>query len=182
MSAEMILPDDPRAAERKQLWLWVSRTGEAYSDDSTGERIARYDGSTHSRCDGCGSPCEKSRIRCVSCQKKTDDERYAALPFQEWDGDTPLAIFGSDDYFFDLDDVEMYCDTHDCAPEDLQLVLCNPNNLSEIDSDYWCDDLPEDGDLPPEIEKALAALNSTIREYGKAVSWFPGKIRTQVKI
>ena len=66
--------------------------------------------------------------------------------------------------------------------EDLRLVICEPNKMEQVSSDYWEDILPESMErLPEEVEKALEALNNVIRE-AKPISWRPGKKRTTVHI
>ena len=66
-------------------------------------------------------------------------------------------------------------------PEELELFICDPVKLGEIQSDYWDDDLPEDGELPPEVEAALEEFNAVIRK-SKPVGWSPGKFAAIVDL
>jgi hypothetical protein len=92
----------------------------------------------------------------------------------EWDEVTPIVIFDSDTYFFDIDDLRDYCEEHGVTPSQLQLVLCKPNYPSEIDGEnHFCDDLPPDGELPDELQQAFEALNSVIRK-SAPLSWSQG--------
>lgn len=172
---EMILNTSPEAATyRTDIKGWVSRTGRFFGED---ERAARYDGCTHVVCD-CGASVERGRVRCQPCQEKLDQEDWLKLPLVEWDGAAPLCLFRDDEYFFSLDDVEVYCDNHDLQMSTLQLVVCAPTVTREVDSDYWCDDLPEDGELPPWLEDAVHTLNAVIREHRcDPLSWYQGKER-----
>lgn len=53
---------------------------------------------------------------------------------------------------------------------------CAPNYPRELTSEYFCDDLPEDGDVPAEIEDAIRVFNAALKAYGKPLSWSEGKI------
>ena len=60
-------------------------------------------------------------------------------------------------------------------PEELRVVICEPNYASEIDgADIFCDDLPPDGELPSELQEAFDALNAVIKKTGP-LSWSAGK-------
>ena len=172
---KIILPDSPEAAHQQTVTLWVSRHGHAYND----ERIARFDGSTHSKCE-CGNICDKNYTKCKDCISKQDREKYKAMPFKEWDGETPLCLFNSDTYFWGEDDIENYCEENECNADSLELVICNPNLPRELDSEFFCDELPDDGDgdLPKELQKAIDDFNAAVKAYGKPLSWIEGKYRT----
>lgn len=174
---QMILDTDHEAATLRTITGWVSRRGIYYGDD---ERTARWDGCTHIVCE-CGKPTPKTYAHCDECREKRQRERWLALPLVEWDGETPICQYGGDEYFFSSDELYDWCDNNAVHPGDLMLVTCEPQYLSQIDTDYWSDDLPEDGDLPAEVEAALNALNKAIREHGKAYAWSPGKRRVEVR-
>jgi hypothetical protein len=154
---------------------WVSRLDHYFGKD---ERAARYDGSTHKACE-CGKPAEKPWIKCSDCRKKADDERFRALAREEWDEETPLTLFDGDEYFFDRDQLEEWCDEHETTPQKLQLVICEPNYPSEIGDDLYSDDLPEDQylkDVAPELAALIESVNTYIRENKPILSWRPSKI------
>ena len=170
---KIILDTDPEAAQQKTLTLWVSRNGVAYQD----ERTARYDGSTHKKCE-CGELTEKHWISCKTCRDKLDHERYLKMPSKEYDGKTPLVIYGSDEYFFDEDDLFIYCEEHNIKETDLDLVLCKPVYAFEIDPrEYYESELPEDGEVPDNIQAAFDELNKKINEYKEVLSWVQGDFR-----
>ena len=166
---------DEAATYRTDIRGWVSRTGRYFGED---ERLARYDGCTHRPCEDCGAPTSKSYIRCDACRHKTDVARWESLPLVEWDGETPLCEFDGDRYFFDEDEVYDYAEDEDLHVSELRLVVCAPNYAQEVDADYWCDDLPEDGELPAWLEEAVEQLNKVILAHrDEPLSWFPGKQR-----
>lgn len=121
---------------------------------------------------------------------------YKDLPFKEWDGKTPLVIFGDDKYFFDSDDIESYLeeingDVKDESEKrtstDLQLMICEPNRIAEIDfNGLYGDVLPEDMDIedvvPNDILHLMNELNKLIKEKKPILSWSEGKFRTTVDI
>lgn len=172
---KIILDTDTDAAEFKTFSGWVSKKGRYFGSK---EQDARYDGCTHNKCD-CGEIKEKFYTRCFSCRNKKEQENYENLEFKEWDYETPLCLYKSDTYFFDEDSVFDYCEENDITLEDLKLVLCKPNYLFHISSDYWIDILPEDCDIPKELEKRLDDLNEFISTL-KPISWEESKIRTKV--
>lgn len=163
------------AAEFVTVSGWRSRTGQFWGDN---EHAARWGGCTHVACKDCGVPTPKSRLVCDACNTKRQDARYAALPLIEWDGETPLATFDGDQYFFDAESVDEWCETHEVDPADLQLVICEPQYLREVDIDYWEDSLPEDGEPGDAVLRALDALNAAVKAHGPA-SWLPGKKRIE---
>ena len=161
---EQVLYDSPEAAQFKTgISGWVSRDGRFYADD---EHMARWAGSTHRRCDECGTLNETGR-GCDVCRNRKLLADFAALPVEKWDGETPLCLFDSDKYFFGEDILDWLAD----HPEDVRVCKCKPGYLSRIDTDTWADDLPEEGDLPGQVEEAVAALNKAISEAGPSCWW-----------
>jgi len=169
----VILDTDPEAAQPKTLTVWVSRNGYIGPDEST----ARYDGSTHRKCE-CGELTEKHWISCKRCRDKADSERYFKMPTKEWDGKTPLVIYNTDHYFFDDDALFIYCESHNVKEADLPLVVCDPVYANEIDpNEYYEGELPEDGEVPDEIQAAFDEMNRKIKEYKEPLCWVQGKFR-----
>ena len=178
---QVIMEDSPEAASIQTVTGWVSRAGRFWGND---ERTARYDGSTHKRCE-CGSVIEQ-RSYCRTCHDRKEIERWDAMPEVEWDGVSMLYSQSADQYFRDEQELSDYCADSDepCTPDDLRLIICTPNYLREVDlCETHSDDMPEDGDescFAPEVQEALCALNKAIRESrtpDKAVSWSPGKTK-----
>jgi hypothetical protein len=168
----MILAESAEAAAIQPVTGWVSRLGRFWGSD---ERGARYDGSTHHRCetDGCDAIVERDRLYCRICEEARAHARYEAAPKRAWDGVGMLFSDAKDAYYPDLQAAEDALEDGETIAS-LRLLLCEPNRLSEIDESHWCDDLSEDGELPNEVAEALAALNVAIREAGPS-SWSPGK-------
>jgi len=154
---------------------WVSRHGRFWGKD---ENMARYDGCTHNVCE-CGNLIEKGYNYCETCRKKDRDDIFQHFERIEWDGKTPICIFDDDQFFFDMDELEIWCEEHDCTPQDLQLVLCKPTYASPIDDDMYYDDLPEDmslEDVAPELASRINDLNNWIEEQKIILSWTASKI------
>lgn len=177
----VIMEDSPEAASIKTVTGWVSRTGHFWGDD---ERMARYDGSTHKRCE-CGEIIEQ-RSYCRKCSDRKEVERWQAMPEAEWNGSDYLYSQTADQYFRDEQEIADYCADCDepCTPDDLRLVICTPNYLREVDlCEYNSEEMPEDGDescFTEDVQEALEALNKAIRESrtpAQAISWSPGKTK-----
>ncbi len=179
-SAELkpIFPESEEAAKFVTgISGWVDRYGQFFGAD---EKMARYSGSTHRHCD-CGAAISKNSF-CKPCANKKNSDLYLVIEKKEWDGKTPLHSQIHDKYFFDKNELLDFM--HDCEvtdPEELELFICEPNQLGEIESDYWADDLPEDGGLPSEVEDALEEFNAVIRK-SEPVSWSPGKFAAIVDL
>ena len=169
----IVLNTSDDAAKLVTVTGWVSRDGRFYGDD---ERLARWAGCTHLVCE-CGEMMDKGYTKCLKCRVKSDHERWLKLPLVEWDGVTPLTIFGDDTYFFDVESIYEHAEEAGCAVSALELVVCEPCFAREVDEDYWQDDLAEDGELPLEIRKALLKFNEVVRAYRQPLSWHQGKER-----
>ncbi len=185
MNEEIILPSDDRAAKLTTVTGWVSRAGHFYGND---ERTARYDGSTHNKCETCGAVANKGWLSCAACSNKKRHEKYLEIPFKEWDGTTPLCLHHDDKYFFSEDDLIEFIEENEdenYTGEDLELMICEPNYASEIDADdMYQDILPEDQSLDdryPELAAKIEEVNQFIREEKKAISWNEGRWRTEYK-
>jgi hypothetical protein len=158
---------------------WVSRSGRFWGAD---EHMARWEGCTHTTC-GCGKIMERGWTKCPECRKKAADERFNAMPKKEWDGETPITLLGGDEYFFNREQLKEWCEDWETTPDKLQLVICEPNYACEIDSDFYCDDLPEDQsleDVAPELADKISEVNKYIRDKKPILSWGPGKIAALV--
>ena len=174
----VILEDSKDAATyRTDIEGWVSRQGTFYGD---AENLARWHGCTHTLCDECGAVVPKSSRLCPACREEAEIERHDKRERQQWDGETPLYSEACHKYLYSFDDVQDLIEEREfesgnfCTVEDLRLVICEPVYLRQIDEDYWIDDLPDDGELPEAIYKALEAFNAALVDAG-VVSWTAGK-------
>ena len=175
----IVMEDSPEAATyRMDIEGWVSRDGKFCGDGKAGEHAARYVGSTHRKCETCGAVIAKTSY-CQSCHDKRIAEKYKSAERVKWDGVTPLVIAGSDRYFWTTDDLDDYCDEHFCKPSDLMLMVCDPQYARGISSDIWEDVMPEDMDVPDELEDAIKEFNKAVKAYGKPLSWTEGKFAVE---
>ncbi len=143
------------------------------------EHMARWSGCTHILCPECGKPTPKNYTKCDECREKKAVERYKNKERVQWDRQTPLYSEAADEYFFDEDSLNDYLEDHECTPQSLRLVNCRPIYFREIEDDLFADELPEDGCLPLDVERAIDNLNILLREQGP-VSWEPGKYAVEV--
>lgn len=171
MSNELtIFPEDDIAAKKITVTGWVSRNGHFYGDN---ERLARYDGSTHSHCQYCGSACTKNWTACDKCRHENEIKRYAAMPRKAWDGACCIYSEALDEYFSDPSDAKDSLEDGQTLA-DLRLIICEPNYIRPLESEYCSDEMsPDDDQLPPAVEEAMKAFNEAIK--GIALSWSPGK-------
>jgi len=166
----VLYTSDQSATYRTGLEGWVSRHGNFFGKD---EHLARYHGSTHKNCDECGELIDKMGY-CSPCRDKRLDQRYLEMECRQWDGNAALYSDTNDKYFFDIESVHDYVEEIEGSMEGLHLIICDPISLSTITSDVWCDELPQDGDLPHEVCVAIDKLNAVIMEQ-RPVSWYPSK-------
>jgi hypothetical protein len=109
----------------------------------------------------------------MPCRDKKDLERFEALPRADWDGMAMLYSEARDKYYAGPDDAEDELEEGETLA-DMRLVICEPNYVRQIDPDYFVDELPEDGDVHPEVEAAMDTFNSAVA--GIVLSWSPGKV------
>lgn len=129
------------------------------------KHMASYCCCTHRTCE-CGTVHSKSWTMCGNCRSKKEAERWFAKPEIEWDGQFPIADWGSDEYFFSADDLaEHLVDVEHGEEfrrvEDLRLTTCEPNKAREFDINEWCcDELADDHDIPDgaAIDKQVNAI------------------------
>lgn len=168
---EIIPFDSPKAAQRINVTGWVSRDGYFYQND---ERTARFSGCTHVKCSDCSALVPKTRLTCDYCQEKKDNERYAAMDKEEWDGFTPLVLFNTGIYFWSREDIDEYCRQTGIKIQSLKLVLCEGVDGPEFNpDDFLADYLPEGNDMPEGIRTAATLLNRAIAAAG-VLSWHQG--------
>lgn len=177
---KIILPPDECAAKFVTgISGWVDRFGRFFGNNPDSERMARYSSSTNDVCRKCGATTShKGWLLCDKCNEEKNIEEYNNLPFKEYDGDIIYSDY-LDKYFSDDGEFLDYCADEDLNPSEMRLRLCTPNKFGELDLDYFCDELPEDSELPKELEDAINRLNEVIRSLPPA-SYSPGKIRTTI--
>lgn len=169
----VVMFDSPEAASLKTVTGWVSRHGCFYGQDET---AARLNGCTHRPCGSCGVAVKEYRLLCPACQEKEREDKYAALPEREWDGASFVTEYDGDRYFCDEDAIIEHCYDNECSVSSLMLAHCKPVYGRQFDEDDFCDCLPDDGELPDEIQAALDVCNAAIRAYGP-LSWIVGSER-----
>lgn len=173
---KIIMYDSPEAAKFVTgISGWVSSSGKFYGND---EHLARWSGCTHTKCN-CGAIIPaRSYTTCSDCRHKKASDEYLALQFKEYDG-SPVVTWDGDTYFFTEEDIIEYLE--DQETDEIDLLFCREVKYREVDSDYWADDLPEEGDIEPALQKALVDLNKVIKSLPPA-SYMPGNIRTRYKL
>jgi hypothetical protein len=174
---EIIPIDSPEAAKEITITGWVSSNGRFYHKD---EKLARWDGCTHTHCDTCGKLGPKMYTICEECREKKQKDRYNAREKKVWDGKTMLYSDAYSEYFMDVEDIDNFLDGSDSGAtiEDLQLLICEPQYATEVNPYSFYEDLaPDDVDdfLPKEIIDAFKELNIKIKKCKTPISWFPGK-------
>ena len=173
----IVLDTDDAAAKLTTITGWVSRTGRFYYKD---ERLARYDGCTHKKCE-CGNLMSKNYTKCDACISKMKMDRYNSLPLGTWDGESPVCDYFGDKYFFDgIEEIVDYLEDENISPEDLHLVLCKPNYLGELTSEYWDGILPEEGSFPKELDDKINEFNKFITTQ-PPISYSPSNVRIDIE-
>lgn len=159
---KIILLDSPEAATyRTDICGWVSRGGRYYYS------------ATQVLCVECGMLTVREYPLCKTCGDKADAERYAALPRAKWDGETPLYSERNDRFYNTPEEASDDAMEAGVSVDDLWLVICEPVYATPLESDYFSDDLPDDGEIPQQILDAIYAFNEAVA--GVIISWQPGK-------
>lgn len=172
MPDEVVPYDSDEAASIKMVSGWVDRKGFLYGPHQHEEHLARWSGCTHVRCGVCGTLTPKHKPVCDPCDQRQADEKYASLPKTEWDGTTPIYSDAADRWFWNEDDLRDYCEDRGCFPNSLRLYLGRPVMAHPIEpSDIYCDDLPDDGEIPTAVEDAFEKLNAALAECQEPLSW-----------
>lgn len=177
---KQILYDSPEAAKPITIEGWVSKDGKVFTGKEA-EHLARYSGSTHTICE-CGTPAKKPYTACPDCREKRQAETYRKLPLVEWDVETPLCIYRSDEYFYNEDDIDYHCEENKINESDLQLVLCEPSEPRILEASEFLEEIiPENDDykIPEDIHKAAEEFNQTVRD-AMPISWEASDKRVQL--
>lgn len=160
-------------AEKVNHECWKCGKCGKYWDD---EHMANYCCHTHAICRDCGVNIDASerRISCRLCRDKAEMKAWELMEVVEWDGETPLCDWRSDQYFFDEESVEEYVAESDFP----MLVVCEPNKGRHFELAEWlCDELAEDHepDEPVEVRDAVEVINKWLMS--TTFSWLPGSKR-----
>jgi hypothetical protein len=169
----VVMYESPEAASIQTVTGWVGADGRFWGGD---EHMARFCGSTHRKCPK--NPEHSIYAKnsyCRTCDDESRAAKFAAMPRRIWAGE-PITDHDGDQYFFNEEQLRDYILEYDIDVVDLKLVFCTPNMPREIDpTDYFSDDLPEDGEInDSQLLAAFDLLNEMISKSGP-LSWSPGK-------
>lgn len=177
--------DSPEAASIQTVTGWVDRHGVFWGDD---ERQARWCGCTHMPCVECGVQIERGPGRCEKCQEKFAFSQWLNMPEGDWNGSDMLYSERDDKWFPYIEDLDFHLDQSAKTFAQLgdflalRLVIGRPVYAHERDPrETYQDDLPEDTDIPQEIEEAFNILNKSIKAYKHPLCWEPGEFRPTEK-
>lgn len=174
----VILPESESAARLTTVTGWVSRNGEFCGDN---EAMARRFGATHFPCNGgCGAlvpPTEYRRL-CRACRDRSDSEQYAAAERAVPGPGVMLYSDVFDCYYNDVEDLMERCADNGDDPAKLRVYICEPHYAREcpLDAEFFDDLLPEEGELPDEIQEAIDAFNAAVKACDTPLSWTPTKV------
>lgn len=189
MEKNIILETDDNAAKFvENISGWVSANGNFYGNLSsfnsnlTSEQLARCDGATHRKCNGCGAIIPKHYINCSDCSEKINQKKFDELDKIEWDGKASIYSNRDDWYFHNVDELLDYCEDIELSNEnhfsELQLYLCQKINIPFLDyMDYYSNAMNVDVDellLPSTMLSLLELVNSIAKET-KTDFWEPTK-------
>ena len=104
-------------------------------------------------------------------------EHYEELPVMDWDGTSLLYSDVNDRFYNNFEEAESDLD-EDQTLHDLQLLLCKPEYVPELDSSHCEDVMPDNEELPVEVLDAMDAFNKAID--GIVVSWSPKMVRVRI--
>lgn len=169
---KIIMADSPEAASIQTVTGWVSSDGKFWGQD---ERLARYAGSTHRKCENNPShPPVGNQDYCRECHKEKMEKRWQDMPKEAFTPESfPLHLYDSDRYFFDGDDLIDWLQEHGIKPESVRLTKCKPAYPDQIDpNEHFCDILPEDGEVPGDVYEAFEKLNEVLKK-SEPFCWFP---------
>lgn len=169
---QIVMYDSPEAATfRTGIEGWVSRNG-IFCGSS--EDAARYEGCTHRKCEDCGKPARKSYTHCEECRDARAWKRYESLETKPWTTEAMVYSDAFDEYFNDEDHMLDFADENAVSDlREMRLLHCTPVYAHQLDTDDWCDELPEDGDCPEWLEIAIYEFNEKLRAANEPLSYLP---------
>lgn len=173
---EIIMYDDVAVTSvQMEVTIWRDSAGVSHAN----EHAARYARCTHRKCQQCGEPAPKPYTHCKKCRQARRLESYKEFPVKLWNGEDLLYSDTHDEWLvFGLDDIYNIMEDDESATlESLRLLIGRPVFPQEIDPLNLMDEFPEDVDLNPEVEKAIAQYNKTIRAIQKPDYWEYQRVR-----
>lgn len=183
MKEKIILDKDVILPQKETLEVYKLNVQGAPQYVVSEEKV-KYWLSTHTECK-CGNIHRRTSY-CNPCAERRQKDSYLKHQFKEWDGTTCVCIHNSDEYFWDPESIEEYCEENECESEDLRLMICEPNKLHEIgaehfyEQDYWPENLDSLADFDKVLNEKLKELNAYIQTL-KPISWSQGRFRTEHK-
>jgi hypothetical protein len=175
----LILPEKTKI-KRKRITMF-QHNGLAWPR----KRDAEYNAAIDRRCEACGKPTgSKHRLLCPECSYIKRTEKFLSFPVVEWDGETPLSLFDSDEFFFGEDDIDFFCEDTGAEKGNLQLVICEPSQPPVFDMTEFLEAiLPEDWsaeDLGEHEGKSARDIESMVNKWlsmCNPISWEPSNKR-----
>jgi hypothetical protein len=167
---KIVLPEDAGTAIPVTATEYIALDGRRYAT----ERAARWASATHARCSECQQPNEKRYTICSACREKRSVAKHAARKRKPWDGEQMVYSEVLDRYFVSPDDAMGAAEDDGSSLYDLRMLLCEPVYPRRLEPDYFCDDLPEDGDMPDDVLEAIDVFNEAVK--GIVLSWRPSEI------
>ncbi|MCS4164421.1 hypothetical protein [Sphingobacterium sp. BIGb0116] len=137
---------------------------------------------THEECIDCGTEFAKRFSydrKCSVCQSLDEIVKYNELPLVEWDGESALALYNDDLYFFDYESIEQYCEEHETEISSLLLVVCERSYFGHIDYEHFADNVHEDWEPSTEMKAKLEEFNKFL-DSQSTETWFPSKKRVDL--
>lgn len=174
----VVMYDSPEAASVKTVTGWVSRCGRFFGDN---EHLARWVGSTHIKCEKNNNhPAYEINSYCRDCYDEGRQKKFEQMPSKAWDGDSPIALFDCDNFFFSKTDLFDYLVDNDIHISNAQLVHCRPTYPREINpTEYYEDDLPDGAEVDAELKAAFDALNEVIKKQGP-LCWYQDDVKVEL--
>lgn len=189
MVSPAALPYEESAMLMSGISGWVCKTCRRFwglTESPNAEHAARYCCASSLPCSeaGCQGRAKKGWTHCDPCREKKSHARWLGLEEADWDGDTPLVLYGDDHYFFGQEDLDEYLDEHPellLHPEDLELVICvlEPKPVFDMQN-HLGDHLPEGLEVDADPAKIEAHVNRWIEKNVPDV-WTCGKKRPTLK-
>lgn len=111
----------------------------------------------------------RDHLRCNTCQRRQEAEKWDAKPEVAWDGEFPIAIWDVDEFFFDEDALLEFVYDHELTIESLRLTSCRVCKPPRFDmSEYLTDWLAEDQEV--DCDEINETVNTWIAEH-KPTTW-----------
>ena len=117
----------------------------------------------------------KRWLACDRCRAAKERARYLLFDLVEWDGETPLVLFGGDEWFYSYDDILFFCEENETTPESLMMQLSEPM-YCVLGEDTFESFLPVDEDYPAWLTEAVDAFNESVRDKVSSYQRIPKRV------